>query len=67
MSEKRFADFIVEDDASRLIESMSAEERRPKYGLNSLPETSGSFTAEERALAFETFSTRKKISPEKEI
>ncbi len=54
-----FKDLLVEDDASRYLDELSAEERRPEYIRNRLPDTSTMFTEEEVDLAFQIFSPDK--------
>lgn len=45
---------MVEDDASRYLDSLTDEERQPKYIRNRLPSGKRDFTKEETDLAWET-------------
>lgn len=49
------ARFLVEDDASRYLETLTAEERRSEYVSNGLTDGGPSFSEEEIEIAFEGF------------
>lgn len=46
---------IVSDDADAYIASLSESDRRPLFGQNGLPQTTNSFSAREREIAFDIF------------
>lgn len=46
---------MVEDDASRYLDSLTDEERRPKYIRNKLPSGKRGLTKKEAEVAWETF------------
>lgn len=53
------ARFIVRDDASEHLASLTPEERSARYGMNNLHKTGRSFNEAERKAARETFQPRK--------
>lgn len=55
VKKRRIETDLIEDDASKYLETLSVKERRQRYGTNGLPQTSGSFSAEERDAAYEIF------------
>ena len=51
-----FDKLLVEDDASRYLDSLSSKDRRPQYVKNKLPKSGRSFTKAERNLAKLSYS-----------
>jgi len=46
-----FKDLLIEDDASKYLDSLSPEQRRPQFVKNKLPRSRRPFTNEEREAA----------------
>lgn len=51
MVEQKLSEILSEDDASRYLDSLSPEERRPRYSANRKVVVRTSFTAEQIELA----------------
>lgn len=55
MSQKELKSMLVEDDASKFLESLPQDQRKPQYVRNKLPPSPPSFSDEERKAAFGIF------------
>jgi hypothetical protein len=54
---------LVVDDASRYLDDLAPEQRRPQFVKNKLPESHRSFTKDERELAKQIYAPKTKRAP----